>query len=125
MTKLPGAIWNVARGSAWRPPRSGGEAQGELRSTQRAHGQERGPGARPGTDICDGPSMPSNASLGSTIGTSLRALWRGLRAVTGDDAYDRYLEHHAAQHPGAAPLSRRAFYEAEQKRQWSRINRCC
>jgi len=63
--------------------------------------------------------------LGSTIVASLRALWRGLRAVTGDDAYERYIEHHGARHPGAPPLSRRAFYEAEQKRQWSRINRCC
>ena len=64
-------------------------------------------------------------TVGSTIAGTLRSLWRGLRAVTGDDAYDRYLEHHAAQHPGAPPLSPRAFYEAEQKRQWSRINRCC
>ena len=56
---------------------------------------------------------------------TLRALWRGLRAVMGDDAYERYIEHHTAQHPGAAPLSRRAFYAAEQNRQWNRINRCC
>jgi uncharacterized short protein YbdD (DUF466 family) len=62
---------------------------------------------------------------GSTIVDTLRALWRGLRAVMGDDAYERYIEHHTAQHAGAPPLSRRAFYEAEQRRQWSRINRCC
>lgn len=53
------------------------------------------------------------------------AFWRGLRAVTGDDAYERYLRHHAAEHPGIPPLSPRAFYAAEQQRQWSRINRCC
>ena len=61
----------------------------------------------------------------SKVVNSLRAFWRGLRAVMDDDAYERYIEHHTAHHPGAAPLSRRAFYEAEQKRQWNRINRCC
>lgn len=54
-----------------------------------------------------------------------RALWRGLRAATGDDAYERYLRHQAEAHPGAPPLSRRAFFEAEEQRKWSRINRCC
>lgn len=68
---------------------------------------------------------PSSASLGSRIIAGSRAFWRGLRAVLGDDAYERYIAHHAAHHPDAPPLSRRAFYEAEQKRQWSRINRCC
>ncbi len=67
----------------------------------------------------------STAVLGSRVVTSLRALWRGLRAVTGDDAYERYLCHHGEQHPGSPPLSRRAFYVAEQQRQWNRINRCC
>jgi uncharacterized short protein YbdD (DUF466 family) len=55
----------------------------------------------------------------------LRALWQGLRAVSGDDAYERYLAHHARAHPGIAPLSRRAFYEDEERRKWSGINRCC
>lgn len=65
------------------------------------------------------------ASFGSRIVSALGSLWRGLRTATGDDAYERYLSHHAARHPDTPPLSRRAFYDAEQKRQWSRINRCC
>jgi uncharacterized short protein YbdD (DUF466 family) len=55
----------------------------------------------------------------------LRALWQGLRAVSGDDAYERYLVHLAQAHPGAVPLSRRAFYLEEERRKWSGINRCC
>ncbi|HTW38994.1 MAG TPA: YbdD/YjiX family protein [Steroidobacteraceae bacterium] len=55
----------------------------------------------------------------------LRALWEGLRALSGDDAYERYLAHHARAHPGTAPLSRRAFYLDEERRKWSGINRCC
>ncbi len=57
--------------------------------------------------------------------TAWRTLWRGLRTLSGDDAYERYLEHHAAAHSAEAPLSRRAFFDAEQQRIWSRINRCC
>ncbi len=55
----------------------------------------------------------------------LKALWRGLRAVSGDDAYERYLAHQRRAHPGAAALSRRAFFQSELQRKWSGINRCC
>jgi len=54
-----------------------------------------------------------------------RAAWNRLRALLGDDAYDRYLEHRRARHPGEAALDRRAFYLAELERRWARINRCC
>jgi hypothetical protein len=57
----------------------------------------------------------------------LRKLWSTLRAVSGDDAYDRYLarwqscEHRAT----AAPLDRKAFFKAEQRRKWEGVRRCC
>jgi uncharacterized short protein YbdD (DUF466 family) len=54
-----------------------------------------------------------------------RACWRALRALSGDDAYERYLEHRAATHPEAPILSRREFYVGEQQRKWGSINRCC
>jgi uncharacterized short protein YbdD (DUF466 family) len=60
-----------------------------------------------------------------SIAAACRAFWRGVRTATGDDAYERYLRHNAEAHPGAKPLSRRAFFEAEQQRKWSKINRCC
>ena len=51
--------------------------------------------------------------------------WQALRAATGDDAYERYLEHHAAAHPAEAPLSPRAFFAEEQERRWNGVRRCC
>ncbi len=51
--------------------------------------------------------------------------WRALRTATGDDAYERYLAHHAVEHVGKAPLSRRAYYDEYQRQKWSGINRCC
>ncbi len=54
-----------------------------------------------------------------------RLLWAGLRGLSGDDAYDRYLSHLHACHAGTAPLGRRAFYEAELDRRWKQVNRCC
>ena len=55
----------------------------------------------------------------------VRSAWTGLRALAGDDAYDRYLAHRRKRHPGEAALDRRAFYLAELDRRWARINRCC
>ncbi len=47
-----------------------------------------------------------------------------LRALSGDDAYERYLTHHARAHEGT-PLSRRAFYAEREAAKWSGISRCC
>ena len=55
----------------------------------------------------------------------LRELWTLLRAMATDDAYERYLAHHAQAHGGAAPMSRRAFYLGEQQRKWTGVSRCC
>ena len=53
-------------------------------------------------------------------------LWRGLRAVSGDDAYERYVAHERAHHPDRQPMDRRAFYLAEQHRRFSSgPTRCC
>jgi len=52
-------------------------------------------------------------------------LWRLLRSVSGDDAYERYRAHQAARHPGEMPLSPREFYEDAQRRKWSGVSRCC
>jgi uncharacterized short protein YbdD (DUF466 family) len=56
---------------------------------------------------------------------AVRSAWEVLRALVGDDAYDRYLEHRRERHPGEAALDRRSFYLAELDRRWARINRCC
>jgi uncharacterized short protein YbdD (DUF466 family) len=59
------------------------------------------------------------------LGKFLADFWRGIRTATGDDAYERYIEHHAQEHPDTAPLSRRAYYDEYQRQKWSGINRCC
>ncbi len=52
------------------------------------------------------------------------ALWAWLRAMSGDDAYERYLAHWRSHHQGT-PVDRRAFFLAEQERKWGGLRRCC
>ena len=63
-------------------------------------------------------------SRGRWLRTALAAAVTGLRALSGDDAYERYLTHHARAHHGP-PLTRRAFYEEREQRKWSGVSRCC
>jgi uncharacterized short protein YbdD (DUF466 family) len=55
----------------------------------------------------------------------LADLWRFVRTLATDDAYEQYLAHHAQHHGGHAPLGRREFYMHEQQKKWSGIQRCC
>lgn len=58
---------------------------------------------------------------------ALRKVRQWLRALSGDDAYERYLAHwqlHNHAHE-TRPLDRKAFYQMEQQRKWSGISRCC
>jgi uncharacterized short protein YbdD (DUF466 family) len=55
----------------------------------------------------------------------LRDLWRLLRALASDDAYERYVDHLRQAHAGVKPMSRRDFYLGEQQRKWSGVSRCC
>jgi uncharacterized short protein YbdD (DUF466 family) len=55
----------------------------------------------------------------------LNDLWKLLRTLATDDAYERYLTHHAQAHSDSAPLTRRAFYLGEQQRKWTGVSRCC
>ncbi|HEY6516083.1 MAG TPA: YbdD/YjiX family protein [Steroidobacteraceae bacterium] len=64
------------------------------------------------------------AGLRRTLRRAIAAGMAWLRALSGDDAYDRYLTHHACAHAGP-PLSRRAFYREREERKWSGISRCC
>jgi uncharacterized short protein YbdD (DUF466 family) len=53
----------------------------------------------------------------------LRGAWDYLRAVMGDQAYERYLE--VARRQGAKPLSAEEFYLDALKRRYSTVSRCC
>jgi uncharacterized short protein YbdD (DUF466 family) len=53
--------------------------------------------------------------------------WAALREISGDDAYERYLARLRAR-PAPhthAPLTRAAFFAAEQRRKWDGVRRCC
>jgi uncharacterized short protein YbdD (DUF466 family) len=52
-------------------------------------------------------------------------LWKLMRALATDDAYERYLAHHAQAHDGERLLSRREFYLGAQQRKWTGVSRCC
>lgn len=59
----------------------------------------------------------------------LRHLWHVIRQLSGDDAYERYLKHHAEFHATTADappaLSRQDFFKYWQESKWTGINRCC
>jgi uncharacterized short protein YbdD (DUF466 family) len=59
------------------------------------------------------------------LGKQVGALGRVLRAIAGDDAYERYLEHAASHHPGEPLMRRRDFYRDAEQRKWSGVSRCC
>jgi uncharacterized short protein YbdD (DUF466 family) len=57
---------------------------------------------------------------------SARNAWRALRRATGDDAYERYLEHLREYHAAdETPLTRREFCTRETERKWNGVRRCC
>jgi uncharacterized short protein YbdD (DUF466 family) len=57
---------------------------------------------------------------------ALRRIWALLREVTGDDAYERYLDHWRARHAGnGVPLDRASFCREELRRKWDGVRRCC
>jgi uncharacterized short protein YbdD (DUF466 family) len=55
----------------------------------------------------------------------IQEAWRAVRQLSGDDAYDRYLAHHAAHHQDTPPMSRAAFFRKWQDNQWKGTKRCC
>ena len=51
--------------------------------------------------------------------------WNIIRSLSTDDAYDKYLAHHAAVHAGVQPMGRREFYMKQQQEKWTGVSRCC
>ena len=58
---------------------------------------------------------------------NLKKLWKAIRRLSGDDAYDQYLQHYGLHHAEDAPppLDRAAFFKAWQDKKWKGIKRCC
>ncbi|MFA5982784.1 MAG: YbdD/YjiX family protein [Methylococcaceae bacterium] len=51
--------------------------------------------------------------------------WAILRQLSGDDAYERYVNHHSLCHSDEPLLSRSAFFKGWQEKKWHGIKRCC
>lgn len=52
--------------------------------------------------------------------------WQLLRGFAGEQAYERYVAHHAAHHPGEAPLAEREFWRRHTDRGDHQLSaRCC
>ncbi len=65
--------------------------------------------------------------LSMKTGSIISKCWWTLRHVTGDDAYDRYLDYTQARHTheDERPLTRQEFFSREQERKWNGVRRCC
>jgi uncharacterized short protein YbdD (DUF466 family) len=59
------------------------------------------------------------------VQNGLRAAWRYLRSVSGDDAYERYVVHHRSHHAAEPLLTRKAHFDERQRRKWMGVSRCC
>jgi len=57
--------------------------------------------------------------------TQLKSLWAGLRRLSGDDAYEHYLQQHAEHAHEEPPLSRKEFFKEWQDSKWRGVKRCC
>jgi uncharacterized short protein YbdD (DUF466 family) len=57
----------------------------------------------------------------------IKRFWSCVRQLSGDDAYERYLQHFSEHHDHSqeAPLSKAAFFKAWQDKKWTGIKRCC
>jgi uncharacterized short protein YbdD (DUF466 family) len=55
--------------------------------------------------------------------------WQRIRELSGDDAYERYLEHYTEHHVQALDaeplLSREDFFKQWQDDKWKGVKRCC
>ncbi len=57
---------------------------------------------------------------------TIKIVWQAIRQLSGDDAYERYLRHHAEHHADESePLSKQAFFKKWQDEKWQGVKRCC
>jgi len=55
----------------------------------------------------------------------LRSIWEYLKEISGENAYDRYLEVHQATHPNQPPMSRGEFYRWRQDEKYANPGSRC
>jgi uncharacterized short protein YbdD (DUF466 family) len=71
--------------------------------------------------------MDAGLKIMARLMIGLKGVWQGIRGLTGEDAYERYLAHWRQRHgsEGGVPLDRKAFFKQQQERKWNGIKRCC
>ena len=69
-----------------------------------------------------------------SVKTSIKKIWENIRRLSGDDAYEQYIQHYVEAHANSegfavgdnnVPLSREAFFKEWQDKKWKGIKRCC
>lgn len=61
-----------------------------------------------------------------TAREALQEAWQLLRGFAGEQAYERYVAHHAARHPGVPPMGEREFWRKRTDRgDHAPSARCC
>ncbi|MDC0127252.1 CstA-like transporter-associated (seleno)protein [Methylophilaceae bacterium] len=57
----------------------------------------------------------------------LKNIWKFIRTLSGDDAYEVYLNNFIVckNHSNKKPLSRKDFFCQQLQKKWNKINRCC
>ena len=63
--------------------------------------------------------------MAARLTRALQRAWQLIRELSGDDAYERYLAHHATCHADRAPLSPKEYFRRQQQQKWNGIRRCC
>jgi uncharacterized short protein YbdD (DUF466 family) len=63
--------------------------------------------------------------MAKRLAARLRRFLQAIRQLSGDDAYERYLAHHAACHSDTTPLSHKEYFRRREKEKWQGIRRCC
>lgn len=63
--------------------------------------------------------------MATRLAVQLGKLWRIVRQLSGDDAYERYLAHHAAHHADTPPQSRAEYFRRREQEKWDGVRRCC
>ncbi|PSS42880.1 hypothetical protein C6401_15070 [Arthrobacter woluwensis] len=90
------------------------------------------PSSEPSPGVPLPPAAPQgvrpvrSASPWERLTRGAESLRRGIRGVLGADAYEKYLEFHAAHHPDHEPLSEAEFWRDRTDRQdRNPQGRCC
>ena len=73
----------------------------------------------------EAPPLRAGWRFANVVWRALWRAWRFTRELSGDDAYERYLQHMAGAHPGQTPMSRAQHYALRQDEKWNRLSRCC